>query len=156
MTRTARLRLTGITTWLAVPPLVAMALAGPAVGSAAAAAPADRGMPVVPNLVLNGTVNQPVANQLPGSANGMTTFTVTSPSLMPPGVVVTPTGAITGIPTADGIYGVAVSACSSSGCTPGTVTFTIAPDAAPCDNQPNMTPSAGPFGSIGTAAVTGS
>jgi large repetitive protein len=93
-----------------------MALAGPAAGSAAAAAPAaDRGMPVVPNLLLNGTVNQPVANELPGSGNGMTTFTVTSPSLMPPGVVVTPAGAITGIPTADGIYGVAVSARSSSG-----------------------------------------
>jgi len=153
MTR-RRLTLTGMRWWLAVPPLAAMALAGPAAGSAAAAAllPAD-GAPLVPNLLLNGTVNQPVSSELPGSAAGATTFTVTSPSLMPPGIVVTPGGTITGIPTADGVYGVSVTACSTSGCTPGTVTFMLAPDAAPCDNQPNMTPSPG---SIGTATVTGS
>ena len=142
--------------WLAVPPLAAMTLAGPAAGWAAAATPlpaAVAGAPLVPNLLLNGTVNQPVSRTLPGSAAGQTTYTVTSPSLMPPGIVVTPGGGITGIPTADGVYGVSVTACSTSGCTPGTVTFTIAPDAAPCDNQPNMTPSPD---SIGTATVTGS
>jgi hypothetical protein len=121
-------------TALAVMGLAVMGLAGPAAGSASAA--------VVPNLLLNGTVNQPVSGKLPGSG----TFTVTSPNLVPPGIVITPAGAITGIPTADGIYGVAVSECGTSGCTPGTVTFTIAPDAAPCDNQP----------SIGSATVTAS
>jgi hypothetical protein len=133
-----------------------MTLAGPAAGSALAAAPASvagSGAPLVPNLLVNGTVNQPVSGTMPGSASGSATFTVTSPALMPPGIVVTPGGAVTGIPTADGVYGVSVTACSTSGCTPGTVTFTIAPDAAPCDNQPGMTPSAG---SIGTATVTGS
>jgi hypothetical protein len=155
MTR-MRLRVTGIAPWLAVLPLAAITLAGPAAGSAAAAvrvlgAGADG--PAVPNLLVNGTVNQPVSSTMPGSTGGTTTFTVTSPALMPPGIVVTPGGTVTGIPTADGIYGVAVTACSTSGCTPGTVTFTIAPDAAPCDNQPGMTASAG---SIGTATVTGS
>jgi hypothetical protein len=152
MTR-MRLTRTGIRWWLAVPPLAVIALAGPAAGSAAAAAPSHHGAPLVPNLLLNGTVNQPVSGTLPGSAAGGTTYTVTSPALMPPGIVVTPGGAVTGIPTADGVYGVSVTACGASGCTPGTVTFTIAPDAAPCDNQPNMTPSPG---SIGTATVTGS
>jgi hypothetical protein len=163
MTR-MRLRLTETTprlAWLAVPALAAIALAGPAAGSAAAAAPASvaaasaaaPAAPPVPNLLLNGTVNQPLAGELPGSGSSTATFTVTSPNLMPPGVVVTPSGTITGIPTADGVYGVAVSACGTSGCTPGTVTFMIAPDAAPCDNQPGLTPA---DGSLGTATVTGS
>jgi large repetitive protein len=162
MTR-LRLRTAGITVAarrLGVPALAAAMLAGPAAGSAAAAAPiapgfttAAAGAPAVPNLLLNGTVNQPVSGKLPGSGNGTTTFTVTTPNLMPPGITVTPGGLITGIPTADGIYGVTVSACGTSGCTPGTATFTIAPDAAPCDNQPNMTPSPG---SLGIATVAGS
>jgi hypothetical protein len=29
------------------------------------------------------------------------------------------------------------AACDPLGCTPGDVTFTIAPDQAPCDNQPS-------------------
>ena len=152
MTR-MRLRLTGIAPWLAVPLLAAMTLAGPAALAAAPVPGAGSGSPLVPNLLVNGTVNQPVSGTMPGSADGTTTFTVTSPALMPPGIVLTPSGAVTGIPTADGVYGVTVSACSTSGCTPGTATFTIAPDAAPCDNQPGMTPSPG---SIGTATVTGS
>jgi hypothetical protein len=122
-------------------------LAGPAAGSALAASP------LIPNLLVNGTVNQPVSGTMPGSTDGTTTFTVTSPNLMPPGIAVTPGGAVTGIPTADGVYGVTVTACSTAGCTPGTVTFTIAPDAAPCDNQPGMASSPG---SIGTATATGS
>jgi hypothetical protein len=162
MTRTERVGLTGVTRWLAVPLLAAGALAGPATGSAAAATSgsgavsgsgATTDAPVTPNLLLSGTVNQPLSGALPGSAAGLVTFTVTSPNLMPPGVAVTPTGTVTGIPTADGIYGVSVTACSTAGCTPGTITFTIAPDAAPCDNQPNMTPSPG---SLGTATVTAS
>jgi hypothetical protein len=143
MTR-MRLRLAEI----AVPLLTGIALAGPGAGTAAAAS-----VPVVPNLLLNGTVNQPLSGTLPGSDSAGTTFTVTSPSLMPPGIDVTPAGGVTGIPTADGIYGVTVTACGPDGCTPGTITFTIAPDTAPCDNQPNITQ---PPGSLGTATVTGS
>jgi hypothetical protein len=156
--RTAEI--TVVTRRLAVPALAALILAGPAAGSAAAAAPIAPGFttaaahaPAVPNLLVNGTVNQPVSGQLPGSGNGTTTFTVATPNLMPPGVTVTPGGTITGIPTADGVYGVTINACSTSGCTAGTATFTIAPDAAPCDNQPNMTPLPG---SLGAATVTGS
>jgi large repetitive protein len=151
-----RAGITVVTRRLAVPAVAALVLAWPAAGSAAAATGitvATGGAPAVPNLLVNGTVNQPVSSRLPGSGNGTTTFTVTTPNLMPPGIVVTPAGAVTGIPTADGIYGVTVTACSAAGCTSGTATFTITPDAAPCDNQPNMTPSPG---SLGTATVTGS
>ena len=62
-------------------------------------------------------------------------FTVTDAATLPPGITIGASGAITGIPAADGIYTASVTACNPAGCTPGYITFTIAPDQGPCNHQ---------------------
>jgi hypothetical protein len=123
MTRTAAYLVAGISL---------AALAGPASGIAVAVTgPAD------PSSAFSGTVNQPVTGSLPGASAA--TFSVTDATLLPPGMKITAAGTVTGIPTADGIYSVPVSACVATLCAAGTVSFTIAPDTAPCDNAPPLT-----------------
>jgi hypothetical protein len=126
MTRTA-----GYAPWFLGAGISLAALAGPASGQAAAATgPAD------PSAVFGGTVNQPITGSLPGATAA--TFSITDPTLLPPGMSITATGTVTGIPAADGIYSVPVSACVATLCAAGTVSFTIAPDTAPCDNAPPL------------------
>ena len=106
-------------------------------GSAAVAETILGNAPAGPSELFTGVADQPLSGGLPGSsAANPPAFTVTNPALLPPGVAVSGTGLVHGIPTADGTYVAGVSACGPSGCTPGTLTFTIAPDQAPCDNQP--------------------
>jgi hypothetical protein len=96
------------------------------------------GPPADPSMVFTGTANQPLGGRLPGNSAALpVSFTVTNAGLLPPGVTIDRADLVTGIPTADGVYGVTVTACDPLGCTPGDVTFTIAPDQAPCDNQPS-------------------
>jgi large repetitive protein len=143
---------------LTVPLLALAAIAGPAVspaaastGAAATAASLDT-PPLAPNAMFAGTASEPLSGVLPGSSAAIPeVFTVLNSGTLPPGVIVTTTGAVTGIPTADGIYTATVTACDSDGCTHGLVTFNIAPNLAPCDHLPTT---AFPPAPVGTAEVT--
>jgi hypothetical protein len=153
----------GIAPWLMASGLAFGAFAGtaPPAGAATSTGPAATaaigttidtnlaGPPAGPSMVFTGTANQPLGGTLPGSSAAIpVSFTVTNAGLLPPGVAINAAGTVTGIPTADGVYAATVTACDALGCTPGTVTFAIAPDQAPCDNQPP----AGPV-SLGSAAI---
>ena len=156
---------TASTPWLLIPGLAiaaAAGVAGPAAPASAAVTSGPSfidtdlaGPPAAPSMVFTGAVSQPLSGTLPGSAAGPgasgipVTFSVSNANMLPPGVAVDPSGVVTGIPTADGVYGVGVSACDTEGCTPGVVTFTIAPDQAPCDNQK----AAGLGGTLGSATL---
>jgi hypothetical protein len=90
-----------------------------------------------PTIKLSGSVNGPVNDSLPGSAAAApSTFTVTDPSKLPPGVSIDSSGNVMGIPTTAGDYAIAVKACNATGCTTGTVSLTIGPDQTPCDQKP--------------------
>jgi hypothetical protein len=150
---------TAIAPWLLIPGLAFAVIAGAApaeastgpartaqAGTAQAGGMIDTnlsGPPADPSMVFTGTVNQPLAGSLPGSSAAIgVSFTVTNANALPPGLRIGSTGTVTGIPAADGVYTAGVTACDTLGCTPGSVTFTIAPDQAPCDNQPGL-PSTG-------------
>ncbi len=115
-----------------------MTLGAVAATPAIAAEPA--GPPRNPSLMLNGTALQPLSSLLPGGASrdvavSPVRFTVANAATLPPGITISASGAITGVPAADGTYTASVTACTSQGCTPGYVTFTIAPDQAPCRHR---------------------
>jgi hypothetical protein len=165
---------TAIAPWLLIPGLAFAVIAGAAPAEASTApgrtavlstATSGGGMidtnlsgpPADPSMVFTGTVNQPLAGSLPGSSAAIgVSFTVTNATMLPPGLRIGSSGTVTGIPTADGIYTAGVTACDTLGCTPGSVTFTIAPDQAPCDNQPGLpsTGSAAVALSLGAIRVT--
>jgi Putative Ig domain len=146
--------------WLLVPGLALgfafVAFTGPAADAATGpdviGTNLRSGPPTAPSAVFTGAASQSLSGSLPGSdgASGEAeTFTVPDPGMLPPGVAIDPAGLVHGIPAADGVYGVSVSACDTQGCTPGVVTFMIAPDPAPCGNQPLVSG----LGSLGSAAV---
>lgn len=145
--------------WLLVPGLALGVALLASAGPVANAAPRPSfiytnlaGPPPAPSTVFTGAVSQPLSGSLPGSggsAGPAETFTVSNPNMLPPGVAIDAGGVVNGIPTADGIYGASVTACGTQGCTPGVVTFTIAPDQAPCDNQSVVFG----LGSLGSAAL---
>lgn len=93
--------------------------------------------PADPTMTLNGSANAPVSGSLPGnSAAAPSTFTVTDPSKLPPGVSIDGNGNLMGIPTTAGNYSIPVKACNATGCTTGTVKLTIGPDQTPCAQNP--------------------
>jgi hypothetical protein len=96
--------------------------------------------PADPTMTLDGSANAPVSGTLPGSAAAApSTFTVTDPTQLPPGVSIDASGNLMGIPAAAGTYPIPVKACNATGCTTGTVTLTIGPDQTPCDQNPAST-----------------
>jgi hypothetical protein len=108
---------------------------------AAAAAPAgQKPPPADPTMTLSGSASAPISGTLPGSAAAApSTFTVTSPSQLPPGVSIDPSGNLMGIPSTAGTYPIPVKACNATGCTTGTVTITVGPDQSPCAQKPAST-----------------
>ena len=172
----------GFAPWLIVLGVALAVIVGPAVSPAAAAispaatipaptSPAAVGLaalpastidtnlagpPADPSMVFTGTAHQPLAGSLPGSSAPIpASFAVTDPNMLPPGVFINPAGTVTGIPTADGIYAVGITACDTLACTPGSVTFAIAPDQAPSDQQSDKQPgsSKSAWPGIGSATV---
>jgi hypothetical protein len=105
---------------------------------ASAAAPAgQKPPPADPTLTLSGSANAPISGTLPGSAAAApSTFTVTDPSQLPPGVSIDPSGNLMGIPTAAGNYTIPVKACNATGCSTGSVALSIGPDQSPCAQKP--------------------
>jgi hypothetical protein len=93
--------------------------------------------PADPSMTMSGSVNAPVSGTLPGSAAAApSTFTVTDPTTLPPGVSIDSGGNLMGIPSAAGTYAIPVKACNATGCTTGTTTLTIGPDQSPCAQKP--------------------
>jgi hypothetical protein len=128
--------LIGIAPGLMASGLALAAIAGPAVPSAMAGTGPSvigtdlAGPPADPSMVFTGPASQPLAGSLPGSSAPIpVSYTVTNARMLPPGIAIGTAGAVTGIPAADGIYGVSVTACNMFGCTPGTVTFAVGPAA---------------------------
>jgi hypothetical protein len=96
--------------------------------------------PADPTMSLNGSVNAPISGTLPGSqAAAPSTFTVTNPAQLPPGVSIDASGNLMGIPASAGNYPIPVKACNATGCTTGTVTLAIGPDQSPCDQDETAT-----------------
>jgi hypothetical protein len=95
--------------------------------------------PADPTMTLPASANAPVSATLPGSAAASpSTFTVTDPGKLPPGVSIDASGNLMGIPSAAGTYTVPVKACNAAGCATGTgtVSLTIGPNQSPCDSKP--------------------
>jgi hypothetical protein len=128
----AMTRRIGITPWLMASGLALAAIAGLAVSPAMAGTGPSvidtdlAGPPADPSMVFTGSAGQPLAGSLPGSSVPVpVSYTVTNARMLPPGIVIGPGGAVTGVPATDGVYGAGVTACNVIGCTPGTVTFAV-------------------------------
>jgi hypothetical protein len=93
--------------------------------------------PADPSMTMSGSVSAPISGTLPGSAAAApSTFTVTDPTQLPPGVSIDSGGNLMGIPSKAGTYAIPVKACNATGCTAGTTTLTIGPDQSPCAQNP--------------------
>ena len=119
---------------------VVMNVAGPSSGNTGNQTGPQKPPPADPTITLNGSANAPLSGMLPGAAAAApSTFTVTDPSQLPPGVSIDQNGNLMGIPAGAGNYPIPVKACNATGCTTGTVTLTIGPDQTPCADNPAST-----------------
>lgn len=142
-TSTATIRICGTDT--CVTRQVTLSIAG-ATGAGTGAGAAGQGTgqgagqkppPADPAMSLPGSVGAPLNWTLPGSTGAApSTFTVTDPTKLPPGVSIDAGGNLMGIPSSAGTYAIPVKACNSAGCTTGTVTLAIGPDQSPCSQNP--------------------
>jgi hypothetical protein len=139
-TSTATVRICGSDTCVTRQVTLSIAGASAVTGAGAGAAGQSTGQkppPADPAMSLPGSVGAPLNWPLPGSAGAApSTFTVTDPTKLPPGVSIDASGNLMGIPSTAGTYAIPVKACNSVGCTTGTVTLAIGPDQSPCSQNP--------------------